>query len=236
MVRSKLAGLGLVSRIAPCSRVSGNVLSGGLGGWWLSKIIQCRITSLLYSSLGTRPTAACFGQELVLLAGVAAGESPPARRGDQTGETDGLGIDRGKQQRGAVGDGLVAGRDQLVDPASPLLPGAGGLASTVVPEVTADQEPGQDRIEHGCRAVLYQQSAVLVLGAHDLFADLAVGPEWGGRFAGIRRPDPVPVSGADVAVVRQQPLQRAAVVAGVATWTTRLRLVPPRGPVRGRVT
>ena len=46
------------------------------------------------------------------------------------------------------------------------------------------------------------------------------------------RADPVPVPGADVAVVRQQPDNRGAVVPGVATRAARLRLVPPGLPVR----
>jgi hypothetical protein len=52
-----LAGLGLAARIVPYSRVWGKDFSGLLGGWWLSKIIQCRIASMLRSfSWALRPT------------------------------------------------------------------------------------------------------------------------------------------------------------------------------------
>ena len=62
------------------------------------------------------------------------------------------------------------------------------------------------------------------------------GVERGGGLPGVRRADPVPVPGADVAVVRQQPGDRAAVVAGVAARAARLGLVPPGLPVRCGVT
>jgi len=57
------------------------------------------------------------------------------------------------------------------------------------------------------------------------------GAERGGLLPGVRWADPVPVPGANVAVVGQQPGDRAAVVAGVAAGAARLRLVPPGGPV-----
>ena len=60
--------------------------------------------------------------------------------------------------------------------------------------------------------------------------------ERGGGLAGVRWSDPVSVPGADVAVLRQQSLHRAAVVAGVAAGAAGLWLVSPGGPVRRRVT
>ena len=62
------------------------------------------------------------------------------------------------------------------------------------------------------------------------------GAERGGGLPGVRRADPVPVPGADVTVVRQQPGDRAAVVPGVAPRAARLRLVPPGLPVRSGAT
>jgi hypothetical protein len=55
--------------------------------------------------------------------------------------------------------------------------------------------------------------------------------ERGGGLAGVRWPDLVPMPGADVAVLLQQSLYRAAVVAGVAARAAWLRLMPPCGPV-----
>jgi len=48
---------------------------------------------------------------------------------------------------------------------------------------------------------------------------------------GVRGSGPVPVAGAGVAVVRQEPGDRPAVMAGVAAGAERLGLVPPGGPV-----
>ena len=59
--------------------------------------------------------------------------------------------------------------------------------------------------------------------------------ERGGGLAGVRWSDPILVPGADVVVLRQQALHRAAVVAGVAAGAAGLRLVSPGGPVRRRV-
>jgi len=59
-----------------------------------------------------------------------------------------------------------------------------------------------------------------------------LGAERGGGLPGVRGSGPVPVAGAGVAVVRQEPGDRPAVVAGVAARAERLGLVPPGGPVR----
>lgn len=59
-----------------------------------------------------------------------------------------------------------------------------------------------------------------------------LGAEGSGGLPGVRGADPELVAGADIAVVRQQPGDRAAVVAGVAARTAGLGLVPPRLPVR----
>jgi hypothetical protein len=67
-------------------------------------------------------------------------------------------------------------RDQRLCPLFPRVNGRCCLVAfwPVVPEVTANQEPGQYGIEHRRRAVAGQQPVVPVLAGHDLVADLIV--------------------------------------------------------------
>jgi hypothetical protein len=63
--------------------------------------------------------------------------------------------------------------------------------------------------------------------------DIVETQQGGGPLIDVRRPDPVPVAGADIAVVRQQPGYRAARVSCVAAWATGLGLMSQRRPARG---
>lgn len=113
--------------------------------------------------------------------------------------------------------------------AVPLLPGRVPAAGRVVPQVPADEEPGEHRVVGQRGAVAAQQAQVAALGLEDV---VEFGAEECGGLPGVGRAGPVPVAGAGVAVVRQQPGDRPAVVAGVAARAERLGLVPPGGPVR----
>jgi hypothetical protein len=71
--------------------------------------------------------------------------------------------------------------------------------SPIRPEVSAEQEPGQHRVVGGSRTVAAQQPQVV-----SLRTDNVVEPaQAGGGLGDVRRPDPVAVPGADIAVVRQ---------------------------------
>jgi len=67
------------------------------------------------------------------------------------------------------------------------------------PEVAAEQEPGQHRVVGGGRTVAAQQPLVVSLRTDDIVEPGQVG----GGLVDVRRPDPVAVAGADIAVVRQ---------------------------------
>ena len=89
--------------MAPWWRVSGKVLWGRLGGREQSNIIQWATGSSLSSGwwcAAVQATPDLCG-ELSLLIGITGGEVSPCGRGDQAGEADGFGIDRGEQPGGA---------------------------------------------------------------------------------------------------------------------------------------
>ena len=67
------------------------------------------------------------------------------------------------------------------------------------PEVAADQEPGQHRVVGGSRTVAAQQPQMVSLRTNDIVEPAQAG----GGLGDVRRPHPVAVAGADIAVVRQ---------------------------------
>ena len=73
------------------------------------------------------------------------------------------------------------------------------VAAPIRPEVSAEQEPGQHSVVSRGRAVAAQQTQVVSLRTDDI-VEAAQGS---GPLIDVRRPDPVAVAGADVAVVRQ---------------------------------
>ena len=79
----------------------------------------------------------------------------------------------------------------------------------------------------GAVAITVQRSGlVVVVGGR-----LLVG-QWAGVFADVGRPDPIPVAQADIAVVRQQPDDLAAVAAGVLRVRDQQRIWPCWAPTR----
>ncbi|MGV7688210.1 hypothetical protein PJN34_28965 [Mycobacterium kansasii] len=90
--------------------------------------------------------------------------------------------------------------------------------------MTADEKPGQHGVEGSGPTVAGKQSAVLVLGVHEVSKAFVKAR---GGLAGIRRTDPVMVFGAHVVVVRQQSQDGATFMAGVAARAARLGLVAP---------
>ena len=158
----------------------------------------------------------------------------PAARLRQAGEArgrqaGGFGVGGGEYPGGAELAGFGAGRNQDLGATGPPLPQPVPFARLVGPQVAAEQEPGQHRVIGGRGAVAAEQPQVAPLRLDD--AD-EPGVERGGGVPRVRRPDPVPVPGAEVAVVRQQPGDRAAVVPGVAPRAAQLGLVPPGLPVQ----
>jgi hypothetical protein len=65
--------------------------------------------------------------------------------------------------------------------------------------VAAEQEPGQHRVAAGSRTVAAQQLQVVSLRTDNIVEPAQAG----GGLVDVRRPDPIAVAGADVAVVRQ---------------------------------
>jgi hypothetical protein len=65
--------------------------------------------------------------------------------------------------------------------------------------VAAEQEPGQHRVVAGSRTVAAQQPQMVWLRTDNIVEPAHAG----GGMVDVRRPDPVAVAGADIAVVRQ---------------------------------
>ena len=140
-----------------------------------------------------------LGGELSLLIGITGRKVSPCRRGDQARQADGFGIDRREQPGCAERRRLSARRDEDLGAAGPLAVNTDAVFPPIRPEVAAQQEPGQHRVVGGCRTVAAQQPQVVSLRTDDI-----VEPgQAGGGLADVRRPDPVAVAGADIAVVRQ---------------------------------
>ena len=141
-----------------------------------------------------------FCGELSLLIGITGRKVSPCGRGDQACEADGFGIDRREQPGGAERRRLGARRDQDIGPAGPsALNTDAVVAAPIRPEVSAEQEPGQHSVVSRGRAVAAQQTQVVSLRTDDI-VEAAQGS---GPLIDVRRPDPVAVAGADIAVVRQ---------------------------------
>ena len=140
-----------------------------------------------------------FCGELSLLIGITGRKVSPCGRGDQTGEADGFGIDRREQPGGAEPRRLGAWRDEDLGAAGPFAVSTDAVFPPLRPEVATEQEPGQHRVVSRGRTVAAQQTQVVSLRTDDI-----VEPGQGsGPLIDVRRPDPVAVAGADIAVVRQ---------------------------------
>lgn len=137
--------------------------------------------------------------ELSLLIGITGRKVSPRWRGDETCEADGFGIDRREQPGGAERRRLSARRDEDLGAAGPLAVNTEAVFSPIRPEVSAEQEPGQHRVVGGSRTVAIQQPQVVSLRTDDIVEPAQAG----GWLVDVRRPDPVAVAGADIAVVRQ---------------------------------
>ena len=140
-----------------------------------------------------------FCGELSLRIGITGRKVSPCGRGDETGEADGFGIDRREQPGGAERRRLGARRDEDLGAAGPVAVHNDAVLPLLRPEVAADQEPGQHRIVGGGRTVAAQQPQVVSLRTDNIVEPAQAG----GGLVDVRRPDPVAVAGADVAVVRQ---------------------------------
>jgi hypothetical protein len=140
-----------------------------------------------------------FCGELSLLIGITGRQVSPCWRGDQTGEADGFGIDRREQPGGAERRRLSAGRDEDLGAAGPRAVNTDAVFSPIRPAVAAEQEPGQHRVVGGSRTVAVQQPQVVSLRTQNIVEPAQAG----GGLGDVRRPDPVAVAGADIAVVRQ---------------------------------
>ena len=96
------------------------------------------------------------------------------------------------------------------------------------PEVSADQERGEDGVEGGGRAVAVQQSQVRALRSDDLGQGGEVGQR---QSEQVGWADPDAVSDADVSVMREDVQDGPAGVLGVAAGAAVLRFVAQGRPV-----
>jgi hypothetical protein len=140
-----------------------------------------------------------FCGELSLLIGITGGKVSPSGRGDETGEADGFGIDRGEQPGGAERRRLGARRDEDLGSAGPVAVNTDALLASIRPEMAAEQEPRQHRVIGSSRTVPAQQPQVVSLRIDDIVEPAHAG----GGLVDVRRPNPVAVADADIAVVRQ---------------------------------
>ena len=140
-----------------------------------------------------------FGGELSLLIGITGRKVSPCGRGDETGEADGFGIDRREQPGGAERRRLGARRDEDLGAAGPFAVNTDAVCPPLRPELAAEQEPGQHRVVAGSRTVAAQQPQMVSLRTDNIVEPAQAG----GGLVDVRRPDPVAVAGADIAVVRQ---------------------------------
>jgi hypothetical protein len=140
-----------------------------------------------------------FCGELSLLIGITGRKVSRCGRGDETGEADGFRIDRREQPGGAERRRLAARRDEDLGAAGPFAVSTDAVFPPLRPEVAAEQEPGQHRVVAGARAVAAQQPQVVSLRTDNIVEPAQAG----GWLVDVRRPDPVAVAGADIAVVRQ---------------------------------
>jgi hypothetical protein len=141
-----------------------------------------------------------FCGELSLLIGITGSKVSPCGRGDETGEADGFGIERREQAGGAERRRLGARRDEDLGAAGPFAVNTEAVFSPLRPEVSAEQEPGQHRIVGGSRTVAVQQPQMVSLRTDNIVEPAQAG----GWLVDVRRPDPVAVAGADIAVVRSR--------------------------------
>ena len=140
-----------------------------------------------------------FCGELSLRIGITGRKVSPCGRGDQACQADGFGIDRREQPGGAERRRLGARRDEDLGAAGPFAVNTDAVFPPLRPEVAAEQEPGQHRVVGGGRTVAAQQPQVV-----SLRTDNIIEPAHASRgLVYVRRPDPVAVAGADIAVVRQ---------------------------------
>jgi hypothetical protein len=142
-----------------------------------------------------------FGGELSLLIGITGRPVSPCWRGDESCEAGGIGIDRREQPGCAERRYLCAYRDEDIGAADPFAVNTVAVLRPIRPEVSAQQEPGQHRVVGRGRAVEAQQAQVVSLRTGEIVET----GQGGGPLVDVRRTDPVPVAGAEIAVVRQQP-------------------------------
>ena len=148
------------------------------------------------------------------------------RGGEDGGERRDLGEDRGHEQRPPP----VAGHEQVQ---APFPPGPQRLVHGPDPQFDADAGGGGGRVERGCPAVQPPGAAQRALRRGQP-GDLR--GQRPGRVvaAGVGRAGPVPVPGAQVLVVSEQPPHRAALVPGGAAGAGPLGEVAQGQPVRFR--
>src|SRR5262249_32314314 len=96
--------------------------------------------------VGSAQRSADFADEAQLLLSVAAGTRAAGGCGDDRGEGDGFGIDRGEQPRCTECAGFGADGDEVGGATCPLVPGLLPVGGGVGPEVAADEESCEHRV------------------------------------------------------------------------------------------